>query len=97
METLALFEGHFPGYIVNLVHYIVLYQGGKDAIDLEGPRRRYFTLLLKAAANHNGLFEGPLEHCIPVHNMSALMEKTYFSVGQIFAASVYREVQPLHW
>ena len=68
------------------MHYIVLYQGGRDAIDLGGPYREYFTLLLKAAANHNGLFEGPLEHHIPVH-MSALMEKTYFCVGQIFAAS----------
>ena len=80
-----------------IVHYIVLYQGGRDAIDLGGPHREYFTLLLKAAANSNGLFEGTLEHCIPVHNMSALMEKTYFSVGQTFAASVYRAVQPLHW
>ena len=63
------------------MHYIVLYQGGRDAIDLRGPHREYFTLLLKAAANNNGLFEGTLEHCIPVHNMSALMEKTYFCVG----------------
>ena len=69
------------------MHYIVLYQAGRDAIDLGGPRREYFTLLLKAAANHNGLFEGPLEHRIPVHDMSALMEKTYFSVGEIFAVS----------
>ena len=45
------------------------------------------SILLKAATNHNGLFEGPLEHRIPVHNMSALMEKTYFSVGQFFSAS----------
>ena len=61
---------------------------GEPAVDVGGPRREYFTLLLKAAANNNGLFEGPLEHRIPVHNMSALMEKTYFSVGRMFAASV---------
>ena len=47
------------------------------SVNLGGPQREYFTLLLKAAANNNGLFEGPLEQCIPVHNMSALMEKTY--------------------
>ena len=61
---------------------------GESAVSLGGPQREYFTLLLKAAANHSGLFEGPLEHRIPVHNMSALMEKTYLSVGRMFAASV---------
>lgn len=60
---------------------------GESAVDLGGPRREYFTLLLKAATNHSGLFEGPLEHRIPVH-MSALMEKTYLTVGRMFAASV---------
>ena len=60
----------------------------EPAVDLGGPQREDFTLLLKAAANHNGLFEGPLDHRIPVHNMSALMEKTYLSVGRMFAASV---------
>lgn len=59
---------------------------GEPAVDAGGPRREYFTLLLKSAANQNALFEGPIDHRIPDHNMSALMEKEYVMMGRMFVA-----------
>ena len=61
---------------------------GEPAVDLGGPRREYFTLLLKQITMNTSLFEGPEERLLPTHNPLALINKEYLCIGKMLAASI---------
>ena len=44
---------------------------GEPAVDSGGPRREYFTLLIRAIAMNNSLFEGDTDRRLPRINVSA--------------------------
>ena len=46
---------------------------GEPAVDSGGPRREYFTLLIRAIATNNSLFEGDTDRRFPRVNVSALI------------------------
>ena len=48
---------------------------GEPAVDSGGPRREYFTLLIRAIAMNNSLFEGDTDRRLPRINVSALIKK----------------------
>ena len=64
---------------------------GEPAIDLGGPKREYFTLLMQAIVRNNMLFEGPSHMRIPKVNASALIENRYFVIGRMMAASIVHD------
>lgn len=64
---------------------------GEPAIDLGGPKREYFTLLMRAIVNNSMLFDGPLDMRIPKVNASALIENRYYMIGRMMAASIIHD------
>lgn len=56
---------------------------GEPAVDSGGPRREYFTLLIRAIVANNSLFEGDANQRVPRVNVAALVNRVYFQVGNI--------------
>ena len=68
----------------------ILYEN-EPAIDGGGPRREYFTLLLKclvSPGNFVRLFEGSERHLLPMHNTDALRASLYKVAGRMIATSI---------
>lgn len=82
-DTLTLFQNNFPN-----VSPIVVTFKGEPAMDAGGPRREYFTLLLKHISMDTSFFEGSPERLLPTHNPTALINKEYYCIGKILSASV---------
>lgn len=64
---------------------------GEPAIDGGGPKREFFTLLLRELLSPSStirLFEGKDGKYLPLHNTDALRSKLYSMAGRIVAASV---------
>ena len=57
-------------------------------MDAGGPRREYFTLLLKHISMNTSLFEGSGERLLPTYNPTALINKEYYCIEKIISASV---------
>ena len=60
---------------------------GEPAIDSKGPHREYFTLLIRAIAMNNSLFEGDTDQRLPRVNVSAFIYKEYLQIGRMIGAS----------
>ena len=63
----------------------------EPAIDGGGPRREYFTLLLRSLvspANPIRLFEGAANRLLPIHNTDALRSNLFKVCGCMVAASI---------
>jgi hypothetical protein len=60
----------------------------EDAVDGGGPRREFFTLLLKSMKNNNSLFDGPQTSRVLRHNTSALQDELFVIVGKFIVLSV---------
>ena len=67
---------------------------GEPAVDLGGPLREYFTVLMRAIAKSSSLFEGLSGQRMIRSNVSALLEKTYFHVGRMMGASLLQGGPP---
>ena len=64
---------------------------GEPAIDGGGPKREYFTLLLRellSATSAVRLFEGRDGKYLPLHNSDALRSKLYLVAGRMVASSI---------
>ena len=61
---------------------------GESAIDDGGPRREYFCLGMHELRQSNAIFQGPLDKCVPVHNVHLLNNKEYQDMGKFFAMSI---------
>ena len=55
---------------------------GEPAADQGGPRREFFRLSLAAATSDATLFSGETQCCLPIHNASAVVQKSFLHVGQ---------------
>ena len=82
-ESLHLFQNNLP----NISPIVVTFKG-EPAVDEGGPRREYFTLLLKHISQNTSLFEGSTECLLPAHNPTALMNREYYCVGKMISASL---------
>ena len=60
---------------------------GEPAVDAGGPLREFLRLLMGEIASNNSLFSGDV-HRVPVQNMSALENQTYYYIGQMMAVSL---------
>ncbi|XP_028657992.2 G2/M phase-specific E3 ubiquitin-protein ligase-like [Erpetoichthys calabaricus] len=60
----------------------------EGAVDLGGPKREFFRLVLLYLKEESGIFEGPDEAKILSCNTEALKASTYFHAGQILAMTV---------
>ena len=63
----------------------------EPAVDGGGPRREFFTLLLRSLIFPDTpfrLFEGKAGHILPIHNIDALMRGMFKFAGNMIAASI---------
>ena len=64
---------------------------GEPAIDGGGPKREFFTIILRALMSSSAtprLFEGRNDIFLPMHNSDALRSNLYKVAGRIVAASI---------
>lgn len=61
---------------------------GEPAVDVGGPLREYFHLLIASVAQNNSLFVGPQFKRTPAHSVVEVDRKTFYYVGVILAALI---------
>ena len=72
----------------HIVNPLVVTFKEEPAVDAGGPRREYFTLLLKHISTDFQLFEGSAGHLLPTHNLPALINRHYNCIGKMISASI---------
>lgn len=66
----------------------------EQAQDEGGPRREFFRHMIKVALQNPSLFTGWPSHVIPVHNISAVADNTYYVIGKVIATSLVQGGEP---
>ena len=61
---------------------------GEPAADQGGPRREFFRLSLAAATSDATLFSGELQCRVPIHNASAVVQKSFVHVGWLISMAI---------
>lgn len=61
---------------------------GESAIDDGGPKREFFTLVLKPIKENNSRMDGPLYARVLRHNTTSLQENQYLYIGKLMALSI---------
>ena len=61
---------------------------GEPTEDGGGPRREFFRFALAAATADPALFTGPAGSHVPIHSAHALLNRLFFYVGNLIAASI---------
>ena len=82
-DSLKAFKKKFP--FNGTIRVVFL---GEPAIDIGGPLREYFALLMKDIMRNNSLFNGPDDSRGPVHSMVTIESKAFFYIGQMMAVSI---------
>lgn len=82
---------HFKQRDFNCNSPVMVTFEGEPAIDGGGPKREYFTLLVRellSASSTVRLFEGRDGKYLPFHNTDALRSKLYLVAGRMVASSI---------
>ena len=66
---------------------------GEEAVDDGGPRREFFSFLMKEAFHTSGLFSGWPSNVVPLHNVEAVANN-FFLVGKMISTSLIQGGQP---
>lgn len=61
---------------------------GEPAVDVGGPLREFFHILVSSIAHNHLLFAGEEGNRVPTHNILELEKRSYFYVGEILAVSI---------
>ena len=61
---------------------------GEEAVDVGGPRREYWCLLMKSIANASTLFDGPEECKVIAHNFTAQQQRHFYFAGVMISCCV---------
>lgn len=67
---------------------------GEQSVDDGGPRRELFQVLMREAFTLSGLFVGWPCHVIPIHNIEAIANNSYYVVGKMISTSIVQGGQP---
>ncbi len=67
---------------------------GEQSVDDGGPRRELFQVLMREAFTSSGLFAGWPCHVIPIHNIEAIANNSYYVVGKMISTSIIQGGQP---
>lgn len=76
----------------------VTFENGEEGMDADGPKREYFYILLDRSIRGEGsiqLFEGDINHKIPVHNECHLDSELYLYAGKVIAHSILHNGGPV--
>ena len=67
---------------------------GESSVDEGGPRREFFQLALKEAFTTSGLFCGWPENVVPIHNVEAVANNNFYTIGKLIATCLVQGGQP---
>lgn len=73
---------------------LVVSFAGEPAVDTGGPRREYFTLLLKHIMADANLVEGSIGHLLPTQSVNGIITSVYETIGKLMAASIVQGGPP---
>jgi hypothetical protein len=82
---------HFKKHNDNLPPQVRVCFDGEPAIDAGGPRREYFTILLKSLVSSKSsirFFEGKEGHLLPMKNTDALRAQLFKVAGRMISTSI---------
>ena len=63
----------------------VCFIGEPATVDDGGPRREFFSLLIKDIFSISGLFQGWPEHVCPIHDFNAVASNKFYTIGKMLA------------
>lgn len=72
----------------------VKFIGEKGAVDDGGPRREFFSLLIREMFSKSGLFHGWPENVCPIHDFTAVANNKFFIVGKMLASCLVQGGEP---
>lgn len=67
---------------------------GEASVDDGGPRREFFSLLMKEAFCSSGLFSGWPSNVLPIHSIEAVAHNKFYLVGKMMSTSLIQGGQP---
>ena len=67
---------------------------GEEAVDDGGPRREFFSLLVKDTFHSSGLFTGWPSNVVPEHSVEAVATNKFYVVGKMMATCLVQGGQP---
>lgn len=67
---------------------------GDASIDDGGPRREFFSLLLREIFDKSGLFYGWPDHVVPLHHIDAIMTNQFYMIGKMMVACMVQGGEP---
>ena len=65
------------------VHFI-----GEEAVDLGGPKREFFHLLMQDIFNKSKMFGGYPDNVVPFHDVVAVTNNVYYIVGKMISTCI---------
>ena len=82
-----------PSFNVNKV-LKVCFIGDPSAVDDGGPRREFFSLLIKEMFSMSGLFHGWPENVCPIHDFTAVASNKFYVIGKMLASCLIQGGEP---
>jgi hypothetical protein len=67
---------------------------GDASIDDGGPRREFFSLLLREIFVKSGLFYGWPDHVVPLHHIEAITTNQFYMIGKMLAVCMIQGGEP---
>ena len=67
---------------------------GDASIDDGGPRREFFSLLLREIFVKSGLFYGWPDHVVPLHHIEAITTNKFYMIGKMLATCMIQGGEP---
>lgn len=72
----------------------VCFVGEPATIDDGGPRREFFSLLLREIFTKSGVFYGWPENVIPMHSVTAVASNKFYVIGKMIATCLIQGGEP---
>ena len=67
---------------------------GEASVDEGGPHREFFQLSVKEVLRMPSLFTGWPHNVVPQHNVEAVANNTYFTIGKLLATCLIQGEEP---
>lgn len=72
----------------------VCFIGEPATVDDGGPRREFFSLLIREVFTMSGLFTGWPEHAVPIHDVQAVANNKFYLIGKMLATCLVQGGEP---
>ena len=67
---------------------------GEGAVDDGGPRREFFSILMRDTFAKSGLFCGSPENVLPIYSIQGVADNHFYIIGKMISTSIVQGGQP---